>query len=427
MKSAVRASLFVALTVTSTSFAADWSQFRGPNGSGRGDDFPAQSLPVTWSNEQGVAWKVPVSRGSSSPVISGKQIFVTGYTGYAQDLKDAGKREDLQLHVLSYDADSGKLNWDYQFPASKYEQAATQRIADHGYASPTPCTDGRAVYASFGPSGIVALDLQGKLLWRRDVGHGTAGFGAASSPIEFQNLVIVNASIESDSLLGLDKQTGDVVWTVKGVERAWTTPALVTLPDGSVELVIHYKDHIRGFSPETGKELWSCAGIPDYIVPLAVSDGERVFFSGGRQNRTTALKAGGRGNVTDTHKLWEVTHGANVTSPLFHDGHLYWSHDKGFAQCVDAATGKLKYQERFRSRDRVYASVIYGDHKFYMTQRDGTTLALEARPDYKELATNKLGDDAEQFNATPAIHEKSLLFRSTKHLYRIQRELTPRE
>jgi outer membrane protein assembly factor BamB len=206
---------------------------------------------------------------------------------------------------------------------------------------------------------------------------------------------------------------------VDGVERAWTTPAFVHLENGTTELVIHFKDKICGFDPRTGEQLWTCAGIPDYIVPLPVVEGERVYFSGGRQNKTIAVRAGGRGDVTDTHKLWEVTAGANVTSPLLHDGYLYWAHDKGWAQCVRAETGESIYQKRFRSRDRVYASVVYGDDKFFMTLRDGTTLVLKAEAEYAELAVNKLGSEGEQFNATPAIYRNSLLIRSTQHLYRI--------
>lgn len=394
-----------------------WARFRGPNGSGRSES--SAPLPADWSNERSIRWKSPAPRGSSSPVIASGKIFITGYSGYAQNLEAAGNRDELTLHVLAYDLETGENLWDYAFPASAAEQEATNRIADHGYASPTPCTDGQAVYASFGPSGVVALDLQGNLLWKQDVGDGKAGFGAASSPIEFEDLVIVNASIESDTLFALDKKTGYVNWKVEGIERAWTTPAMVRLPGQPTELVIHCKDRIFGLDARTGLELWSCQGIPDYIVPVPVVHEDVVYFSGGRQNRTLAVRAGGRGDVTDSHKLWEVTKGANVTTPLFHENHLYWSHDQAFAQSLDAKTGNTDYQERFQNRDRVYASVVYGDGKLFMTQRDGTTLVLKAEPVYEELATNHLGHGSEQFNATPAIFQGSLIFRSTEFLYRI--------
>ncbi|MEM7477759.1 MAG: PQQ-binding-like beta-propeller repeat protein [Planctomycetota bacterium] len=399
--------------------AQQWDRFRGPNGTGRAVE--GVSLPQTWSEEENVRWKTPILKGSSSPILNGDTIFLTGYSGYATDAEDLGQRGDLKLHVQAFSFETGKQIWDYNFSASANEQEATRRVIDHGYASPTACTDGKAVYAWFGPSGMVALDLQGNLLWKRELGSKTAGFGAAASPITWQNLVIMNASIEAGTLFALDKQTGKIVWELEEVNRAWTTPALAILADGGTELVLHYKDEARGIDPETGEVLWNCRGIPDYIVPVPIVDGDIIYFSGGRQNRTMAIRAGGRGDVTETHKLWEVARGANVTTPLLHDGHLYWSHDKAFALCMSAETGDVLDQTRFENGERVYASVVYGDEKLFMTQRNGVTLVLRASPEYNLLSENQLGDGEESFNATPAIHENSLLFRSTKHLIRVEK------
>lgn len=396
--------------------AEDWARFRGPNGTGRSES--AKNLPREWGSEQGIHWKVPVLRGSSSPIIAAGKIYLTGYSGYAVDPDQPGDKQDLMLHVFALDFETGKELWSYEYPASEAEQAATKRIVDHGYASPTACTDGKYVIASFGPSGVVGLTSDGEFLWHRDVGTEKAGFGAAASPILFEDLVLMNASIESGTLYALDKTTGEIRWKMEGVERAWTTPALVTLEDGSVELVIHFKNRVLGLDPRSGKQLWFCAGIPDYIVPTPVVDGQNLYFSGGRQNRTLALRAGGRGDVSD-QVLWEVPRGANVTSPMFHEGHLYWSHDKAFAQAMNCSDGEVVYQERFKNRERVYASIVYGDGKFYLTQRDGNTIVLAAEPTYRELSVNRLGDNGEQFNATPAIYEDSLVLRSTQFLYRI--------
>ncbi len=397
--------------------AADWSRFRGPNGTGQASH--AGPLPTHWDDGNSVIWKQPVPRGSSSPIVRQEKLFVTGFTGYAQGKTEPGNKQDLRLHVLAYDFETGQSLWDYELPASENEQSATKRVEDHGYASSTPCSDGVYVFASFGPTGVVALDMDGNLVWQRSVGIGTAGFGAASSPIEFEDLVFVNASIESDTLFAFEKATGEIAWQLAGIERAWTTPALVRLPGGKTELVIHFKNEIRGLDPRTGDVLWQAAGIPDYIVPVPVVDGSVIYFSGGRQNQTLAVRAGGRGDVSDSHILWQVNKGANVTTPVFYEGYLYWSHDKAFAQAMDASTGELAYQERCPSRDRVYASAVCGDQKLYMTQRDGTTLVLKAQPKYTELASNRLGNGREKFNATPAIHQGSLIFRSTEFLYRI--------
>jgi len=395
---------------------AAWTRFRGPDGGGVATS--AAGLPTAWSNEQGVAWKTPVPRGASSPIVVGDLIVLTGYSGYAEDLAAPGDRADLKLHIVAVSRLDGTPAWTTTLDPVAEEQDATPRIADHGYASPTPCSDGTRIYAAFGPSGVVALDLEGREVWRTSVGTETAGFGAAASPIEHGDLVIVNAAIESRSLVALEKSTGQVAWQVDDIGRAWTTPTVVRLPDGKSELVMHSKDEIRGYDPATGETLWWCRGIPDYVVPGIVMDGDTLYCSGGRQNRTIAVKAGGRGDVSDTHRLWEVIVGANVTTPLYHDGHLYWSHDKGLAQCLSVADGSTVYQRRYDTRERVYASLVLGDGKFYALLRDGTCLVLAARPEFELVAENRLGDgDTEQFNATPAIDGDRLLLRSTHQLY----------
>ena len=142
------------------------------------------------------------------------------------------------------------------------EQEATPRVADHGYASPTPCTDGEKIYAAFGPSGVVCCSLDGKELWRTSIGTGVAGFGAAASPIVYGDLVYINAAIESEALVAIDKHTGEITWKVEDINRAWTTPTIVTPKSGTPELVMHHKELIRGYDPKTGEVLWTCRGFP---------------------------------------------------------------------------------------------------------------------------------------------------------------------
>ena len=396
-------------------WAEPWTRFRGPNGTGVAAD--VGSLPVRWSADAGLVWKTPVPSGASSPIIVGDLVVLTGYSGYGEDLENPGDRASLRLHVLALSKLDGRLIWQLDLEPSESEQEATPRIADHGYASPTPCSDGEFIFAAFGPSGVVCCSLEGKELWRTSIGTGVAGFGAAASPIEHGRLVYINAAIESKSLVALDKQTGEVVWRNEDVARAWTTPVIVELSDGAAELVMHHKDVIRGYAPTTGEVLWECRGIPDYVVPGIVVVGETLYCSGGRQNRTIAVRAGGRGDVTETHKLWEVGVGANVTTPLFHAGYLYWSHDKGLAQCLAAVDGETLFRERYEVRDRVYASLVAGDEKFYAQLRDGTCLVLAAKPEYEVLAENKLGNGEELFSATPALVDGQIFLRSSAAVY----------
>ena len=361
-------------------------------------------------------------KGSSSPVIHGDRVFLTAYSGYGQSVESPGERQQLTLHVLCLSIADGRILWDHKLTAAEEEQAVTKRVADHGYASPTPCVDGQYVFASFGPSGVVALTHEGKFRWRTSVGTKTAGFGAAASPIEIDNLVIMNASIEDGAVYGLEKATGKVRWRSEGIERSWTTPTIVTLPDGNKELILNQKGAILGMDPATGQKLWTCQAIQDYVVPCVVADGEMLYCSGGRSNKTFAVKAGGRGDVTETKLIWDVSRGANVTSPILHDGYLYWSHDKAIALCLRASDGEEMFRERMPTRGRVYASIVGDGERLFLTTRDAGVLVLAASPNYTELAINRLGSEEERFNATPAITGGRLFLRSDHALYCVQQE-----
>lgn len=399
--------------------AEDWTRFRGNAGSGIGGN----SIPVTFSNSENLAWKTPLpGRGSSSPVVIGNKVFLTAFTGYAQSAEDPGDREDLRLHVLCLSLSTGEIIWDRSIEPAEEEQSATKRVVDHGYASPTPCVDDKNVYAFFGPSGIVAYSQEGDFLWRQSVGTKTAGFGAAASPIVFDDLVIMNASIEDGAIYGIDKSTGEIRYRTDEITRSWTTPTIVTLPSGKTEMVVNQKNQILGLDPLTGKRLWFCEAIQDYIVPVVVADGDTLYCSGGRSNKTFVIKAGGRGDVTNSHLVWEVSKGANVTSPLLNEGYLYWSHDKAIAMCLRASDGEEMFRERMPTRGRVYGSIVSDGQSLFLTTRDAGVLVLAAQPDYQELAINRLGDEGEMFSATPAIVDGRLLIRSDSNLYCIQQD-----
>ncbi|MHC4879652.1 MAG: outer membrane protein assembly factor BamB family protein [Planctomycetota bacterium] len=397
---------------------ADWPQFRGPGGNGTA----AEALPpVTWSDSENIVWKTPLpGRGASSPIVWGDRIFLTAYTGYgenADDLEAPGNKADLRLHVLSLERGTGKLQWDSEIPASVGTQNYSKRIADHGYATGTPATDGEAIYAYFGVSGLVAFDFDGKLLWRAQTGTKTAGFGSASSPVVYGDLVLINASIESGTMFAFDRKTGKEVWSVSPINRAWTSPCLVTAPGGSTELVLNHLDEVVGYDPLTGRKLWWCSAIDDYIVPVPITHDGIVYCLGGRSNRSLAIKPGGRGDVTETHKLWQRSIGANVTSPVYYDGHLYWASDKGVQCCLRASDGEEVYRKRLPTRARIYASIIRAGKHFYVTTRDAGIVVLEASPEYKEVATNVIASDETLVNASPAVSGDQLLLRTDRFLY----------
>lgn len=394
---------------------ADWPQFRGPDGNGTAAE---AATPVKWSDTENIVWKSKLpGRGASSPIVWGDRIFLTAFTGYGDSIEEPGDKANLKLHVLCLDRGTGDLLWDKQIAASDDTQAYSKRVADHGYATGTPATDGEAVYAYFGVSGLAAFDFDGNLLWQAQTGTKTAGFGSASSPVVHGDLVLINASIESDTLFAFDRKTGKEVWSVGPINRAWTSPCLVTAPDGSTELILNHKDEVVGYDPLTGKKLWWCVAIDDYIVPVPITHDGIVYCLGGRSNRSLAIKPGGRGDVTETHKLWQKSIGANVTSPVFYDGHLYWASDKGIQCCLRASDGELVYRERLPTSARIYASIIRAGKHFYVTTRDAGVVVLDAIPEYKEVATNVIASDETLVNASPAVSGDQLLLRTDQYLY----------
>jgi outer membrane protein assembly factor BamB len=393
--------------------AADWPQFRGPTGMGVS---PSGGAPVSWSADKNVLWKADLpGPGTSTPVLFGDRIYVTCYTGFGIP-GERGSMDDLKLHVAALDRRNGKLIWSREVQPDLPEQDRIRE--EHGYASNTPAVAADGVYAFFGKSGVVKFDRDGKQLWRTRVGSGLHGWGSGTSVVLHGDLVIVNASVESESLVALDRRTGKEVWRAGGIKESWNTPILVQLPGGKTELVVAIQGKILGFDPATGQELWSCAtDIGWYMVPCLVAHDGVVYCVGGRSGGGLAVRAGGRGDVTQSHRLWTIRKGSNVTSPVFHDGHLYWMHESlGIAYCAEAKTGKIVYEQRLDRADQVYAAAVLADGKIYYVTRSGPTFVVAARPTFEKLATNTLGVRG-RFDSSPAIADGRLYLRTDRTLY----------
>lgn len=405
--------LSLAIFLTHTTFAGNWPQFRGPGGLGTSQD---KELPVTWTDTENMVWKTALpGYGASSPIALGEKLYVTCYSGYG--IPDSSDNiDDLKLHLICVGAKKGEIVWDKQIEPSLPESA---KVRDHGYTAATPATDGKHLYVFFGKSGVLKFDLKGDQVWQTSVGTKTHAWGSATSPILYKDLVIVNASVESKSLIAINKETGKEAWRVEGMNSSWNTPHLVEVSEGKHELAVSVKGFVLGFDPVTGKELWRCEGIADYICPSIVSQDGILYAIGGRSAKTLAIKCGGRGDVTATHKLWQADVGANVASPVIHDGHLYWVSDRNkTAYCLNLADGSIKYAEDVGKQP--YASALYADGKVYIVTRFDGTLVLAAQPEFKQLAHNELTDTT-AFNASPIIHDNTLILRSDKNLYCIKK------
>ena len=394
---------------------ADWTRLRGPAASGISSD---TGLPIKWSATENVVWKTALPGfGASSPITLKGKVFLTAYSGYGLDRGEPGAQENLIHHVLCFNRSDGKIIWEKKSKARLPEQEYDKGHIDlHGYASATPVTDGESLFVFFGRSGVRAYDLDGKLLWHVVVGSNVNGWGSAASPILFGDLLIVNASIESESLLALNKKTGKEVWRATGIRESWSTPAVVELPDGKRELVLSMHSKILGFDPATGERLWQCAGVPDYVVPMTVADKGVVYITGGRKPTTIAVRAGGRGDVTETHRLWTLNKCCKVPSPLVHDGLLYWVSNLDTAACIKADTGEVVYHQRLPLRGAFYGSVVMAEGRLYAVSKMRGTVVLAAGKEFKQLARNDLGDKS-LFNATPVITNGQLLLRSDRFLY----------
>jgi len=326
-------------------------------------------------------------------------------------------------HVLCLDRRNGKVLWDKTVTLQRREDPYRGHLADHGYATSTPVTDGRNVYVFFGKNGVLAFNNEGKQLWRTDVGSGSAiaGWGSGSSPILYKNFVIVNANAESEALIALDKETGKEVWRApsSGVRGSWSTPILVDLPGGRKDLVFSVPDEIWGLNPDTGKLRWYAEALPGgALCTSLVADGGVVYAVAGRRNASAAVRAGGKGDVTKSHVLWKGSLGSYVTSPVVKDGYLYWVSDRGIACCIKTDSGETVYRERLRGR-RFYASVVLADGKLFAVSRTNGTFVLKAGPKFKLLAQSRFANDDSVFNAGPAISDGQILIRSDRYLYSI--------
>jgi outer membrane protein assembly factor BamB len=402
--------------VGSLGAAESWMQFRGPGGQGVSSE---KTLPTNWSATENIAWKTALpGAGTSSPILVGDKIYLTCYSGYNVP-GQPGEMSDLKRHLVCLNRKDGKLLWKNDIAAKLPEQ---ERIRDdHGYASSTPASDGKAIYCFFGKSGAYAFDLSGKEIWKADLGDELNGWGSAASPVLFENLVIVNASVESSTLYALNKATGKEVWQLDNIKESWNTPVLAKTKDGKTELLVAVMGQVLGLDPKTGSQLWSCeTKIPWYMVPSTVVEDGVSYWIGGRSGAAFAVRLGGEGDVSDTHRVWTGTTNSNVPSPLVHGGHMFWASDnQGIVYCAEAATGKIVYQERLPRADQFYASPILADGKIYYITRSGKTFVVAASPKFELLATNDLRSDDERgmFNACPVVADGRLLIRSDKHLY----------
>ncbi len=391
---------------------SQWAHWRGPSGNGTA---PAASPPTTFSHTENVRWKAPIpGRGCSSPVLWNDSVFVT------TAIPVAGSSGELDFQILCFDRATGIEKW------KQTAIRATPHEGTHstnGYASASPCTDGKHVYAHFGSQGTFCFTVDGQPVWDRDFGdmHTRNEFGEGSSPTLASEMLIVPWDHEGPSkLIAVNKITGDTIWeTPRDEPTCWATPLITKDNRGREQIVMNGQTAARGYELATGKELWKCGGQTQRPCASAVAaNGVAFIGSGFRGAFIGAFDLAGDGNLSGGKSvLW--THNQDtpdVASPLLSGNRLYYYKQKtGLLTCVDASTGDFHYEtQRLPGMNRTYASPVAAGGHVYLTDRSGQIVVIKDSPTLEIVAEN---DMAEGIDATPAPVQDVLLIRGEKHLF----------
>ena len=427
----------ILMGITSVAYADNWPQWRGPSGTGVSNE---AGLPESW-DEDDIAWKALLSGlGISSPIVWENRVFVTSQLGQAElregshptlargpeaasekPLGDqaVGREDSRQVFFLveAFDISDGRRLWEYRLQA---EGEVPPLHEKHNLASPSPVTDGNTVYAWFGTGQLVALNMEGKLVWQRHLGAEYSPFeiqwGHGSSPALYGDLLILLCDHTPASyLLALDKKTGKDKWKVdrgKGL-KSYSTPTVVRGPAGD-ELIVNSSEQIAAHDPATGKLLWFINGSNRFPIPVPSSDNGVLYTSRGyRSGPYMAIRLGGKGDVSGTHVQWHVPTGAPyISSLVYYRDLVYMANGAGIVTCIDAKTGEKVWQERIKGI--FSASPIAGDGKIYLTSEMGEMIVLRAGREPEVLARNLFDERAV---ASPAISSGQIFIRTDEHLF----------
>lgn len=409
----------------------NWPQWRGPNSAGISTE---KNLPDEWSATKNVVWKTAIEgRGNSSPIIWGKRVFLTTAiegdiipgAKAVEHIRDgkiwvhpdavAGNRHHT-LKVLCLDRDSGKLLWERTAYAGRVYD---DRHRKGSYASSTPVTDGKYVYAYFEAEGLYAYDFNGKLIWKTSLGKlSKVGMGPGTSPTLWGNYLFLQCDQEDGGeevgsfIAAVDKRTGKEVWRTPRLHcKTHATPLLVQA-NNRTELIASGRESVISYDPLTGKEWWRAEGMVSWAIPSPVAGHGMVFVTAGSSaKRALAFRLGGTADL-----VWKYTKGtAYVTSPILYGDYLYLVSDKGIVTCIDAKSGEVKYDGgRVPIPASFTSSAVAYDGKILLTSEDGDTFVVKAGPTHEVLRTNSIG---EVVLASLAIADGKLFIRGDKHLY----------
>lgn len=417
------------------STSEDWPQFRGPDGQGHAT---APGAPLTWSEKENIAWKVPVpGRGWSSPVVLGDHLWLTAAIETAAKADESRERlagrkhnevlfvaHSLSLRAICFDRASGKLLCDVEVLNFERPDPIHQQ---NTYASPTPVIEPGRLWCDFGTYGTACLDTATrKIHWQRrlPLEHEV---GPASSPILYKNLLVLDRDgCDQQYITALDKETGATVWKTDrppitnctdDLKKACSTPLVVDSGSGE-QLIVPGAQWVVSYEPATGKPIWQVEygrGYSNISRPI-FGHGMAYIITDVPGQQLWAIRVNGRGNVTDTHVAWKETRQiAKRSSPLLVGDDLYMVSDGGVATCFDAKTGKIHWRERVAGN--YAASPVYADGCIYFFSQEGKTTVFRQGREPVKLAENHLDG---RIVASPAFVGKTIFLRTESHLYRIE-------
>ena len=409
------------LVFPARAWATDWPQFRGPDGQGHSD---AEGIPLKWSEEKNIKWKVAVpGKGWSSPVISGNHIWLT-----------SSEKKGASLRTLCFDKTTGQLLYNVEVLTPK---DPGRRHPQNGFASPTPVLDGSHAYVHFGPRGTACLNTAGEIVWKNTEFDYETFQGSASSPNLHNDLLILACDgTDHQFLAALNKRTGKTVWKrrrahlenaaarypanstrARIAKMAYSTP-LIRSVGGVPQLVSSGADHVAAYDLKSGREIWwmPYVGFSQVARP---SYGNGLFYVVGSvaQDKFCVFAVSpGEGKLKEDQVVWQCSKGiAHVPSPILVGQELFVIDNGGVATCLNALSGEELWRERLGGNHD--ASPIEVRGRIYYLNRDGTTTVLAAGRTFETLATNQLNGT---FKASPAVSGRALFLRSDTHLYRIE-------
>ncbi|MGB0581709.1 MAG: PQQ-binding-like beta-propeller repeat protein [Limisphaerales bacterium] len=400
--------IFVLSALLALNVNADsaWNSFRGPTGRGH---FSGKA-PVKWTPGD-VAWKLDLKgRGQSSAVNAGDRLFLT-----------SASADGSERYVICVDANKGKVLWEQTVKSPLVEKAHKM----NSHATPTCVTDGERVIAFYGPAGIHCFDLNGKKQWSKNLGEFPGNWGIAASPIIVDNKVIQNCDATGESsLVALDKINGNELWRTKREDKprgGWSSPFLIDIGKRK-ELVLNGEFGVRGYDPESGKELWFCKAFNGRGSPVPDFDGKNLFVVNGKPGDIYSVTPGGSGDVTKSRMAWhaERTRGRDLPSPCAVNGLVIVSGMSGETRCYDAKTGQVYWTERLTENRNEFAGapLVANGLVYFTSVYGGETVVIKAGKKFEKVATNSVGADRSKlFRATLAPINGKLYSRSFTTLY----------